>query len=268
MPIARPMFIEEVRLDFPVGTNDRAILLHPRQRPGRSCGLIWCHGATSPPGGATDIFGFTALAEGLARFAACGLTVLCADFGDYTVASGPTSGPANWGTSTATARIEAWRQWLVTQGVAASKVIVAGYSMGTYTSMAYCRDFPSKVAACAAWNPAMDLVTIQTNPGGNSNWPALKTSIDGAWGLASTDPIPAQADLYTNTAIQGVPWWCFYSDNDPIVPNDWGTRLGTWIGPSATVTDVGGVGHFAPTTMPTWHDRVVSFFYDHLIGVT
>ena len=231
--LVRPQYTQARLSPGPIAGHpeDRAMVFRPRLGVVGGPAVIYCHGALND---------FTQVLENAAyefvtRLCAIGVTVVAPDLG--TGASGPGS-LNSWGNSTVAARIEAWRTWMVANlPCDASTVTIMGFSMGGCSSLGYARDYKAKVAAVVNWEPAYDLVAMRADRANPDGFGVFAPLIDAAYGITSTDPLPAGADPYTNATLHNLKWRGYYHADGPVfVPSDWVTRMATWTGGQAIPT--------------------------------
>ena len=192
-----------------------------------------------------------------------GYTVLAADFGDPD-ATDYTRSTSTFGNHYVTARIEEYRQWLLTRpalapNVDASTVGVLGASMGAANALAYARDYRAVVAVAGTVIPFTDIAWTRADRD-DPVWVAnslLASLCDGAWQLLDTDPTPPDADLTTVEALVGLPWRGYYRSDDAVINPARLDVMQQWIGPSAAVIDVGTTGGHDPDI---WADVPFSDF--------
>lgn len=181
-----------------VNGSEKEVHYKPRVSNGR--GVIYCHGNN---GSHIEPQRFASGSYRLfQRLAHAGYHVLTPDLG----------GPYTWGNDTAVDRITSARQILINNGCS-DRIVLIGGSMGNTNVLRYMADFPSRVACGIGLIPAIDIDQIRAN-----NWNGLKANIESAWGIGSSDPIPARGIPLNRTAeMSPVPWAGWYGSADTVV---------------------------------------------------
>lgn len=127
-------------------------------------------------------------------------------------------------------------------GVDVSKIHMAGASMGNAPQFRYAGNNPTKVASILGLIPYSDPVAVR-----DSNRLGLRTTIEAAWSIGNSDPLPSQALLKETHApvvnSNGIPYLAYYAGDDTAaLPAEVTTLAGLAGG---TAINVGNYGHTA-----------------------
>lgn len=144
---------------------------------------------------------------------------------------------------------------------AAGKVIEVGVSMGGLGSFNYAKANPDEVAAIVGVIPLSDLDDTRDN----NRW-GFAASIEAAWGVGPTDPLPAGANPMTDPGGLGqIPVLAYVAELDTIVIPATVRALNALCGPGSLVKSCGQLEHSEAAVSVAAAD--LDFIVDWLISV-
>lgn len=195
----------------------------PRTPRTGTCGVVLCHGATSPAQ-YMNLLTQSNSVKLAAALASAGIPCIAGEFsGD------------SWGNDAAMTDVT--NAWGVLQAaypdMRTDKVALLGASMGAAVIARWSQLNPTQTAAVVGIIPLWDLVAFyQGDVGG------LQSSVAAAWGVTAPAALPAGADIAANASLAaGIPHLAGYSTTDALIDPDWVTAYTAAVGGTAQVTN-------------------------------
>jgi hypothetical protein len=200
------------------------------------------------------------LADAALAVANAGVPVFSFDFGDPSVASGPTSGPSSWGNDNAIASFAAAAAFLSRGGAhdtfaigpaaATGKFFIYAASMGALAALNYLVSLNAPAEHCAGIGlviPVLDLDDVYQN---DKAW--ARAELGAAYGVIYPAALP-ELDAHspaaygkTSLAKLTMPIKIWASSDDTVAsPTASCRRWAAGVGPNVVVSDLGAVGHSA-----------------------
>lgn len=189
---------------------EMSTLFLPRKVDPTKRAIIYAHGANGDGGQLVDWKTQKSLCQFFGKFAQAGFVILSGDWG----------GPYTFGNDTELAAMEAGWAWLKASGLCATdKVILAGGSMGSWSTQRFALEHPTWVAGLNLWVPALDVESAR-----NTDLLGLRDNINAAWGLPAGSynaldgsVVPARGNILTRAGELGsIPTHLWYSTADPV----------------------------------------------------
>lgn len=234
---------------------EMSTLMVPRKPNPAKRAIIYAHGAQGDGGQIVDWKTQKSLCKFFGQFAH-----------DFVILSGDWGGPLTFANDAELAAMEAGWAWLKASGLCATdKVILAGGSMGSWSTQRFALEHPTWVAGLNLWVPAMDIEAGRT-----ADLLGLRDSINAAWGLPAGSyqeldgsTVPARGNVFQRAPELGaLPTHLWWSSADtvttPAMIADYIARRGTTGVVSHQVSTT--LGHGDPAIGASDPDAILTFF--------